>query len=528
MFDNQKPNVILLTDLSDVIIMPKVLGPYKVAQALRSAGFEVMVIQHLHTYTLDELKYLLQNLVSDKTLFVGFNTMFYNSIEFVETDPSKPKSFSPITDARHLIPHGVAQSIELVDFIKNLNPNIKITRGGARTADESHNSIMDYIFIGYGEKTVVNLAEHLIDATIPLVKSYKSVHGPIVFYDPKGEDIDFTNTTTKFQQHDGILSGETLIIEISRGCTFNCAFCSFPLRGKNKTDYIKKEEILYNEFLDNYTTFGITRYIFCDDTFNDCREKIEMINRISNKLPFELEYWAWLRLDLLARNMDLAEPLYNSGLRGCYFGVDTLNSKSASIIGKSGKREKMFDTLWKLKEIWKDRVMISLGLILGLPADDEKSINESIDIVKNRELPITNWNVIPMSIFNNTNQANQSVIDANYNSYRYKKIGSDDFFIHWENDHTNYQDISKVVDMLNQNQVFNRLNDPVAVFNIAGLGIDINTVKKKKFNDIDWHYIFKTKESRAIEYKMKLYNIQKISPYKDVTRFPWSPEQTVV
>jgi hypothetical protein len=43
MFDNTKPNIIIIADKTDMMSMIKTIGPYKVASELRNAGFEVAV-----------------------------------------------------------------------------------------------------------------------------------------------------------------------------------------------------------------------------------------------------------------------------------------------------------------------------------------------------------------------------------------------------------------------------------------------------------------------------------------------------
>ena len=85
MFDNSKPNVILLSDFGNQLYLEKTIGPYKIARQLRSAGFEVAVVHHLMTFTVAEIKHILKNLISDKTLFVGVNNFFYKKIVNYDT-----------------------------------------------------------------------------------------------------------------------------------------------------------------------------------------------------------------------------------------------------------------------------------------------------------------------------------------------------------------------------------------------------------------------------------------------------------
>jgi hypothetical protein len=96
-------NVVFLTDTTDVVTVQKTLGTYKVAHELRQAGFQTTVINNLHTFEFSELLSLLNQLVGAKTLFVGFNNMFYQDISNptvseqngVYFKPSRPGAMLP-------------------------------------------------------------------------------------------------------------------------------------------------------------------------------------------------------------------------------------------------------------------------------------------------------------------------------------------------------------------------------------------------------------------------------------------------
>ena len=92
-----------------------------------------------------------------------------------------------------------------------------------------------------------------------------------------------------------------------------------------------------------------------------------MIHRISKSLPFELEYVAYLRIDLLAANPEMITLLPESGLRSAFFGIETFQVQGAKAIGKgwNGQNAKAF--LLELKEKWKDKTLsLSWGILIPL------------------------------------------------------------------------------------------------------------------------------------------------------------------
>jgi hypothetical protein len=60
MFDNTRPNVILLTDSNESAPVGRMLGVARVTQELRNAGFEVAVVYYAGLFEYDELCRLLR------------------------------------------------------------------------------------------------------------------------------------------------------------------------------------------------------------------------------------------------------------------------------------------------------------------------------------------------------------------------------------------------------------------------------------------------------------------------------------
>jgi hypothetical protein len=59
------------------------------------------------------------------------------------------------------------------------------------------------------------------------------------------------------------------------------------------------------------------------------------------------------------------------GLIGTFFGLETLNYDSGKAIGKGLHPNKVKDRLYWLHDLWKNKVNMSAGFILGLPYDTQ-------------------------------------------------------------------------------------------------------------------------------------------------------------
>jgi hypothetical protein len=509
--DTARFNVVLFSDFSRELFLPKMLGPYKVACELRDAGFDVQVIDHLHIFSVEEIKEILKKTINQNTLFVGVNSFLYSNVENIKSAGNESFQqggikFSP-KDMGSIIPHGIKYNQEIIDTIKNINPQCKVVLGGPDGQDHQHFKDYDYIINGYADLSIVNLARHLAYG-VDLQKSRRTLWGPIIIEDSKAEGYDFSNRPMRYQDNDLILTGESLFIEIARGCIFQCKFCSYPLNGKTKNDYVKLQEILYQEFMDNYRRFNVTRYLFADDTFNDSAEKVQMIYNISKRLPFKLEYWAYIRLDLLAAHPENIKLLFESGCRTCFFGIETFNKKAGEFIGKGGDRAKLINTVKQIKNTYGDTVSLYGSFIFGLPYESLESLEKTAEQLLSNETGLDSWHAKPLYISAFVH-AFSSDIDKNYEKYGYVNRGLiQNWVIDWSREDLSFQQVATLTENLNaQAEIQGKKVNPVELFQIAGLGTNLEFSINKKTNEFDWHSVDLMKQQRAKEYKRKLFDL---------------------
>lgn len=528
MFDNTKPNIILLADASEPILMTKTFGVYKVAHELRRAGFECAVVHHLHVFEYEEIKHMLSHLISNKTLFVGFSTFFYHPCQtdrfYSSIFTDRQWSSDAVASAGPMLPHGAELNDDLVAHIKSINPSCVTVLGGPNAVDKQHNRMFDYVVVGYADVSVVNLAQHLLDGT-PLEKSYRSLWGFTVVNDAKASGFDFGNSTMCYEEHDAILPGETMQIEVSRGCIFQCAYCSFPLNGKHKLDFIRSEQRLREEFLHNYERWGITRYMFLDDTFNDSVDKCALMQTVAESLPFELEYWAYIRLDLVAAHPETAEMLIRSGLRAATFGIETWHKKAGAAVGKGASRDRQIATLHRLKELAGNQIMMQANFIVGLPHEPKQSVLETYKFLISDNNPLDSWTFIPFALENarNSNHGGDfSKIALNPAGYGYTALEElDANKLNWKTDHFDWASAKKMADGLNMFGFKNsrlKLNGRI-VFEFAGLGLDHRPYINKpvlEFNNTIWNSIYQQKRHRATAYKDLLYKKLNIPKWSQI------------
>lgn len=377
-------------------ILARPLGAYQVASILRNHGYTVQVIDRWHWFVREKgvpfFQDIVRKYIGPETLWVGWSNTFWEG---------KPRQDGMLQNA-YLQP--AAEAVGLTEKGLNAfymwrdryNPNMKFVVGGAKTWRWSQQDFkfFDFYVEGYADRMAVDLTNWLAGKgekpeTVP-----NDDGSEIINYDKRGDKFDFVNHVHKWHETDYIEQGEALPIEISRGCIFRCAYCSFPLNGKKKLDFIRDPVTLREEFITNYEKYGITKYYYGDDTHNDSMHKLEFLyNEIYSKLPFKIEFATYLRLDLLAAHPESISLLKESGLVGTFFGIETFNHASNKSVGKGATEEKIYENLWKCKDVWKDQVHIHSGLMLGLPHEDEDTIMDWGMRAVSKDSPL-DWSMI--------------------------------------------------------------------------------------------------------------------------------------
>lgn len=432
-------DIILLTDTPAFPQWTRGYGAHRIASHLRLHGYSVLVIDFTMALTKELWEEICKNSIGSDTQMLGISTTWLPYRKpFKENDKHNPfPSFSDWGTEEHHVPYPNESSFTLelvkgnakewIDVAKKYNPKIKTIAGGAKI-DWYRDLPVDHFISGLGENQILDYL------TQP-----KRIWPTVINHDTKSNarDWGWTTSATSYTEYDLIKPEEILSLETTRGCRFKCKYCSFPLIGnKDLASYLKTEETLYNELLLNYERWGTTKYTILDDTFNDSNEKVELIHRISKRLPFELNFWAYIRVDMIYNNPEQMNLLLEAGLRTCFTGIESFDPYTSKLIGKGMSPEKRKQALYDMKACWGDTVGIRAGYIVGLPGESSQSIMDAAKWFAQESRPV-NFSVdfIPLimnppGVFENHPT---SEFDRDYEKYGYS-IPDMENHLFWEKD----------------------------------------------------------------------------------------------
>lgn len=327
-------------------------GVHRVASLMRQQDVNVEVIDFFNSWTDEELEQFV--LKFEKIDFIGFGLSLSELDLFSVT--------------------------RLIDLVKRLHPEVKVIAGGSSVLDNHYPNI-DLFFRGFTDGAMDDIVHFLKTGKFnPFLVETIKTHDvkKVVNCTHHYAKFDLSNLRTEYVDTDFIQPNESLTLETSRGCIFKCKFCSFPLVGKKKNDYIREKDDVKQELINNYIKWGITRYSITDDTFNDNEIKVDNLFEISQELPFKLNFMSYARIDLIHAREGSLDKLVQSGLKGFFFGIESLNERTSRAIGKGLTGDKLKNYLVDIKTKYPD-LHITGSFIVGLPHESIKVFNENID-----------------------------------------------------------------------------------------------------------------------------------------------------
>lgn len=386
-------------------VMHRTIGPYKLAHTLRNNNVNAQVLDFVTLLTEDELFEFTTKFIDDTTTCLAISTTYLlDAITNFEFDSKLVAVINRITDAY---------------------PNLNIMFGGYGIGmlkkDLHRLNKKQFVFVSqYGEDIIVELVQYLMgrgkrprfeiesDPTMS-----KTIH---IYSTPAVSTYNIQCDSFRFSKEDCIQPYETLPIELSRGCIFKCKFCNHLLLGRGKLDYLREFELVKEELIHNYNTWGTTNYYVLCDTFNDTEYKIQEWHKMITSLPFKIRYTAYLRADLLDRFPDTPYMLKESGLLTAYHGIETLGEEASVKIGKgwSGKGAREFiPRLYH--DIWKKEVHQTISLIAGLPGDTREILLDTAHWFKDNDLYNVVWHTLGLA----TNQTSKNASEFERDSAKY-------------------------------------------------------------------------------------------------------------
>jgi len=427
-------DIIIFTDATGLFYKQKTLGAWHIANMLRKQGYSCLVIDSFSRYVRDlpKLKEILDLAMGPNTKMVGFSSTYftYNLPENRVWDNWVDYYGLDVPDFWCGAAIPVVE--EFFDLLRSYSPQVKLFYGGVLSThyDDliTYGPPVDYIIVGIGETHTLNLVNHVFKDTKLKYRLGKDLKTRILDWDIKASEFDFhSEGAIVYQPYDVILPGECLSLQTSRGCMYNCAFCSFPLRGRKRSDgdYHLNWSCLEEYFRRNYELWGTTRYQIIDDTFNETNEKLRKFRDSVKRSEVPIEWFSFMRVDLI--DDEQLDIMAETDCKTIWVGIETLNPKALKGIDKKYNPEQALNTLDAIDKRTQARIYSSI--LFGLEHDTENDIHgwmkQMIDS------PVACIGINPLGT--NTRSPFTSSINKNPEKYGYEFQINDRYELNWRN-----------------------------------------------------------------------------------------------
>lgn len=292
---------------------------------------------------------------------------------------------------------------KIIDFIRTLKPDVRVAVGGydpslaaeAYTAgDVGH---VDFIVRGEGEITFRELLRAIenesgFDHIAGL--SYRS--GERFYHNPEravskleSSEIRLPNRKARVLAGYTILGRQVDVIETSRGCTYDCSFCSIiEMRGRNFHTYTFDRVIA--DIRDAYDN-GARAIFIVDDNITLNVKRFEALCEAIIKAGLnKIDYTVQAMTSAIANHGETLAPLMRrAGFRYVFLGIenilegdlDFLRARSKNTQRENGKKVGNA-TLKAIEYIRRNKMYVVGGLIVGNPDDTRESIEANLEFAR--------------------------------------------------------------------------------------------------------------------------------------------------
>jgi radical SAM superfamily enzyme YgiQ (UPF0313 family) len=381
-------------------VITRTVGAYRIASALHDVGCPTRVLEYFFHLTFETQKKIIDSLVDANTVIIGISATNARGHTKTLKQHSLFDKFKPLKSNSNSLFYYHKEVARIIDYIKEKYPSIKMIVGGGQSTNLRLNQVKDYIdknfdyyFTGESDISVQLLYKHLVE-NADLI-TYNNWQNSFVFKNTKivHSEIDYPLTKDYVDKnlniyHDkvqsNLSSNEWLFVEISRGCIFNCSFCSYKHSNK-----IRNIECIKNEIVNNYDNFKIDKFRLMDDTFNDSKEKVEEICNMFLSLPFKVEWHSYARTDIFNKYPELIDLMYRSGCRYLKFGLESTSNIALKYANKGSRKNAHERASWVIDEIHRrtqGKLFTHSNFIIGLPGETVETQMNTFEWIKSSKL----------------------------------------------------------------------------------------------------------------------------------------------
>ena len=252
----------------------------------------------------------------------------------------------------------------------------------------------DFVIRGEGENTLMAF----IDAwekgggftDIPNLsyrKKGRAVHNPLRPFIRDLDQVPFPDLSLLKSTRKGFSGLSSIPVQTSRGCPFDCSFCSVTGMFGKKYRFRSTENII--EELRRYDSRKNIIF-FYDDNFTADRKRAKDLLEAMIREEFKFKWTTQVRADV-AKDLELVRLMKKSGCHTLYIGFESVNPES---LKSMKKRQTVEEIAEAIKILRRHRIGIHGMFVYGFDEDDWKTVKQTVKFAKRSRLNSTQFLIL--------------------------------------------------------------------------------------------------------------------------------------
>ncbi len=319
----------------------------------------------------------------------------------------KVKRFNPdIVGFSTLTANGVVAARQAAK-LKEWNPNLRIVFGGYHATINGHRvlgkySFIDYVIRGEGEISLPVFVEAVRKGE--QVSDIREVPG--IIYRERGvvkygaaergvknlDELPFPDRRRILDNDYGYISGMKMpkftFILTSRGCPYNCTYCSCAAFTKRRINMRSVENVL--DELEEIESLGYRNVLFTDDNFTVNRKRVIQLCKGMRKRKVDLNWIAEGRVD--SGYFDMLKMMADAGCKIIYYGVESGNQRILDYYRKGTRVEQAVDAVEKARRVGID--IITATFIVGAPGETVREVANTLKFAQKLDIDFPQFNIL--------------------------------------------------------------------------------------------------------------------------------------
>ncbi len=267
----------------------------------------------------------------------------------------------------------------IVKILRKFGCKAKIVLGGPSVVKEHmvpwfEQGLIDAAVLGEGESA----AQELINR-ISRKEQYENIPGVMTMHNfkfpPQAKLMEMdTLVIPDFTDYDlDKYIEKSLPIQMSRGCTAACSFCSetYLFRSRPPESIVKEFEI-------GYEKFGNTYFNVADSLINSSAKFTKEVCELLVERNLPIKWGGNARLDKFLTR-ELLDLMAKAGCHYLSFGLESGSNKVLKLMRKGIRAESAAQVL---KDTYEAGIIANVNILVGFPGEEEEDFQDTLDFLE--------------------------------------------------------------------------------------------------------------------------------------------------